>query len=304
MWYYKLRVEKEEIAMNEYVITVNSTIDLPKAWLEEKGIPVLPLKYTIDDEHYVDMEGLDSKEFFQRLREGKMAVTSQVNPEEAREKLEPILKEGKDVLHLAFTSALSGTYNSVRIAAEELMEEYPERKILVLDTKCACLGEAVLLHYVLKKKEEGASIEEAYTYADELKEHIGHYVTVDDLNHLQRGGRISKTSAVVGSMIKIKPIIVLNEEGKLEVIGKERGRKKAINKIVDLAVEHTGNYQNEIVMITHGDCLEEAEFLASVVREKMGVENILINNIGTVIGGHTGPGVLAVFALADTKNVK
>lgn len=290
--------------MNEYVITVNSTIDLPKAWLEEKGIPVLPLKYTIDDEHYVDMEGLDSKEFFQKLREGKMAVTSQVNPEEAREKLEPILKEGKDILHLAFTSALSGTYNSVRIAAEELMEEYPERKILVLDTKCACLGEGVLLHYVLKKKEEGASIEEAYTYADELKEHIGHYVTVDDLNHLQRGGRISKTSAVVGSMIKIKPIIVLNEEGKLEVIGKERGRKKAINKIVDMAVEHTGEYKNEIVMITHGDCLEEAEFLASIVREKMGVDNILINNIGTVIGGHTGPGVLAVFALADTKNVK
>lgn len=290
--------------MNEYVITVNSTIDLPKAWLEEKGVPVLPLKYTIEDKHYVDMEGLDSKEFFQKLREGKMAVTSQVNPEEAREKLEPILKEGKDVLHLAFTSALSGTYNSVRIAAEELKEEYPERKILVLDTKCACLGEGVLLYYVLKKKEEGASIEEAYTYADELKEHIGHYVTVDDLNHLQRGGRISKTSAVVGSMIKIKPIIVLNEEGKLEVIGKERGRKKAINKIVDLAVEHTGDYKNEIVMITHGDCLEEAESLAEIVKEKMGVENILINNIGTVIGGHTGPGVLAVFALADTKNVK
>lgn len=304
MWYYKLHVEKEETSMNEYVITVNSTIDLPKAWLEEKGVPVLPLKYTIEDKHYVDMEGLDSKEFFQKLREGKMAVTSQVNPEEAREKLEPILKEGKDVLHLAFTSALSGTYNSVRIAAEELKEEYPERKILVLDTKCACLGEGVLLYYVLKKKEEGASIEEAYTYADELKEHIGHYVTVDDLNHLQRGGRISKTSAVVGSMIKIKPIIVLNEEGKLEVIGKERGRKKAINKIVDLAVEHTGDYKNEIVMITHGDCLEEAESLAEIVKEKMGVENILINNIGTVIGGHTGPGVLAVFALADTKNVK
>lgn len=290
--------------MNEYVITVNSTIDLPKAWLEEKGVPVLPLKYTIDNEHYVDMEGLSAKEFFGKLREGKMAVTSQVNPEEAKEKLEPILKEGKDVLHLGFSSALSGTYNSVRIAAEELMEEYPERKILVLDTKCACMGEALLLYYVLQKKEEGASLEEAYTYADELKEHIGHYVAADDLNHLQRGGRISKTSAVVGSMIKIKPIIVLNEEGKLEVIGKERGRKKAIRKIVDLAVEHTQGYQNEIVMITHGDCQEDAEYLASIIKEEMGVENILINNIGTVIGGHTGPGVLAIFALTDTKNVK
>ena len=191
----------------------------------------------------------------------------------------------------------------MRLAAEELLEEYPERKIMVLDTKCACMGEGLLLYYVLKKKEEGASIEEAYAYADEMKEHIGHYVTVDDLNHLHRGGRLSKTSAVLGSMIKIKPIIVVNEEGKLEVVAKERGRKKSLNTIVDMAVEHTGDYKQELVMITHGDCIEEAETLASIVKEKMGVtdENILINNIGTVIGGHTGPGVLAVFCLADKK---
>ena len=289
--------------MNNYVITVNSTVDLPKAWLEERGVPVLPLKYTIDGETYVDMEGLSSKEYFQKLRDGQMAVTSQVNPDEAKEALEPILKEGKDVLHLGFSSGLSGTYNSVRLAAEELLEEYPERKIMVLDTKCACMGEGLLLYYVLKKKEEGASIEEAYAYADEMKEHIGHYDTVDDLNHLHRGGRLSKTSAVLGSMIKIKPIIVVNEEGKLEVVAKERGRKKSLNTIVDMAVEHTGDYKQELVMITHGDCIEEAETLASIVKEKMGVtdENILINNIGTVIGGHTGPGVLAVFCLADKK---
>lgn len=287
--------------MNNFVVSVNSTCDLPKAWLEERNVPVVPLKYTIEDQTYVDMEGLSSKEFFAKLRDGKMAVTSQVNPDQAREMLEPILKEGKDILHLAFSSGLSGTYNSMRLAAEELSEEYPERKIMILDTKCACMGEGVLLYYVLKKKEEGASLEELYTYADELKEHVGHYVTVDDLNHLYRGGRLSKTSAVLGSMIKIKPIIVVNEEGKLEVVAKERGRKKSMNTIVDMAVERTGDYKNEIVMITHGDCLEEAEYLAGIVREKMGVENILINNIGTVIGGHTGPGVLAVFALADHK---
>ncbi|MGN1267651.1 MAG: DegV family protein [Dorea sp.] len=289
--------------MNDYIISVNSTIDIPRALVEEKGIPVLPLKYTIDGETYVDREGLSPKEFFGKLREGKMAVTSQVNPDEAREKLEPFLKAGKDVLHLAFSSGLSGTYNSVRLAAEELLEEYPDRKIMVLDTKCACMGEGILLHYVLKQKEEGASLEEAYAYADELKEHVGHYVTVDDLNHLYKGGRLSKTSAVLGSMIKIKPIIVVNEEGKLEVVAKERGRKKSINKIVDMAVEHTGDFKQEIVMITHGDCLEEAEYLASVVKEKIGVtdEQIVVNNIGTVIGGHTGPGVLAVFCLADKK---
>lgn len=287
--------------MNNYVITVNSTVDMPKTWLAERGVSVLPLKYTIENQTYVDMEGLDSKEFFGMLRAGKMAVTSQVNPDEAREMFESILKEGKDILHLAFSSGLSGTYNSCRLAAEELAEEYPERKIMVLDTKCACMGEGVLLYYVLKKKAEGASIEEAYAYADELKDHIGHYITVDDLNHLYRGGRVSKTSAVLGSMIKVKPIIVLNEEGKLDVVAKERGRKKSMNTIVDMAVAHTGDYKNEIVMITHGDCLEEAEYLAGIVKEKMGVENIFINNIGTVIGGHTGPGVLAVFCLADHK---
>lgn len=287
--------------MSNYVVTVNSTVDLPKAWLEERNVPVVPLKYTIEDETYVDMNGLSAKEFFAKLREGKMAVTSQVNPEEAREMLEPILKEGKDILHLAFTAVLSGTYNSMRLAAEELAEEYPERKIMIVDTKCACMGEGLLLYYVLQKKEAGATIEEAYAYAEELKDHIGHYVTVDDLNHLHRGGRLSKTSAVLGSMVKIKPILVINEEGRLVVTAKERGRKKSMNTIVDLAVEHTGEYKNDIVMITHGDCLEDAEYLAGLVREKMGVENILINNIGTVIGGHTGPGVLAVFALADHK---
>ena len=248
--------------MSNYVVTVNSTVDLPKAWLDEREVKVLPLKYTIEDQTYVDMEGLSSKVFFAKLREGKMAVTSQVNPDEAREKFEPILKEGKDILHLAFTSGLSGTYNSCRLAAEELLEEYPERKIMVVDTKCACLGEGLLLYYVLKKKNAGATLEQAYAYAEEMKEHIGHYVTVDDLNHLHRGGRVSKTSAVLGSMVKIKPIIIVNKEGKLEVVAKERGRKKSMNTIVDMAVERTGDYKNEIVMITHGDCLDDAEDLA------------------------------------------
>ena len=287
--------------MSNYIVTVNSTVDMPKAWLEERNVPVVPLKYTIEDETYVDMEGLSSKEFFGKLRDGKMAITSQVNPDEAREMLEPFLKEGKDILHLAFSSGLSGTYNSMRLAAEELLEDYPERKIMVVDTKCASMGEGVLLYHVLQKKEAGASLEEAYAYAEEMKEHIGHYVTVDDLNHLYRGGRLSKTSAVLGSMIKIKPIIVVDKEGKLEVAAKERGRKKSMNAIVDLAVERTGSMKHEIVMVTHGDCIEEAEYLAGIVREKMGVENVLINNIGTVIGTHTGPGVLAVFCLAEHK---
>ncbi|MCI6535527.1 DegV family protein [Blautia obeum] len=287
--------------MNDYVITVNSTVDLPKEWLEERHIPVIPLKYTIDGETYKGMEGLSSKEFFQKLREGKMAVTSQVNPEEAKEALKAFLKEGKDILHLAFSSGLSGTYNSMRIAAEELEEEYPERKVIVIDTLCACLGEGLLLYYALKRKGEGKSIEEVAQWAEENKLHVCHNVAIDDLNHLQRGGRVSKTTAILGTMVQVKPIIHMDDKGLLQVIGKERGRKKALNKIVDMAVEQAKGWENDIIMITHGDCAEDAEYVAELVRKKMGIENILVNNIGEVIGSHTGPGVVAVFCMGSKR---
>ena len=267
---------EEENHMGEYIITVNSTVDLPKEWLEERNVPVIPLKYTIDDQTYDDMNGLSAKEFFQKLRDGKMATTTQVNPEQAKEAFEPFLKEGKDILHLGFSSGLSGTYNSMRIAAEDLMEEYPDRTIIVIDTLCACLGEALLLYYALKKKEEGMDIRELAAWVEEHKLHICHDVTVDDLNHLHRGGRVSKATAVVGTMVKI-------------------------NKIVNMAAEQAKGWENDIIMITHGDCLEDAEYVAKLVREKMGIDNILINNIGTVIGSHTGPGVVAVFCMGSER---
>ena len=283
------------------MITVNSTVDLPKEWLAERNVPVVPLRYTIDGQTYEDMDGLSSKEFFQKLREGKMAVTSQVNPEEAKEALEGFVKEGKDVLHLAFSSALSGTCNSMKIAAEELMEEYPGSKVIVIDTLCACLGEALLLYKTLKQKESGKTLEETAKWVEENKLHICHNVTVDDLNHLHRGGRVSKATAVLGTMVQIKPIIHMDNNGALQVIGKERGRKKALNKIVDMAVKQAEGWDNDIIMITHGDCIEDAEYVASLVRQKMGIDNILINNIGTVIGSHTGPGVVAVFCMGNER---
>ena len=287
--------------MRDFVITVNSTVDLPKEWLEERNVPVVPLRYTMDGQTYEDMSGLTAKEFFAKLREGKMSVTSQVNPEEAKAALEPFLKEGKDVLHLAFSSGLSGTCNSMKIAGEELREEYPEAKVIVIDTLCACLGEGLLLYKALQQKAAGKTIEETAAWVEENKLHICHDVTVDDLNHLHRGGRISKATAVVGTMVKIKPIIHMDNEGKLQVIGKERGRKKSLNKIVDMAVEQSKGWDNDIIMITHGDCIEDAEYVASLVREKMGIDNILINNIGTVIGSHTGPGVVAVFCMGNKR---
>ena len=287
--------------MRDYIITVNRTVDTGKEWLEERNVPVIPLKYTIDGQEYTDMYGLSDKEFFQKLREGKMSVTSQINPEEAKEMLEPYVKEGKDVLHLAFSSALSGTCNSMKIAAEELQEEYPEAKVIVVDTLCACMGEAMLLYYALKQKEAGKTIEEVAQWAEENKLHVCHNVTVDDLFHLHRGGRVSKTAAVLGTMVKVKPIIHMDDNGALQVIGKERGRKKSLHKIVDMAVERSEGWDNEIIMITHGDCLEDAEYVAKLVREKMGVENVFIHNIGTVIGSHTGPGVVATFCMGNKR---
>ena len=287
--------------MRDYVITVNSTVDLPKEGLKERHVPVVPLRYTIDGTTYTDMEGLSAKEFFAKLREGKMSVTSQVNPEEAVEALEPYVKEGKDILHLGFSSGLSGTLNSMRIGAQMLEEKYPGSKVIVIDTLCACLGEGLLLYYALKEKAKGKTIEEVAQWVEDNKLHICHNVTVDDLNHLHRGGRVSKTTAVIGTIVQIKPIIHMDNEGKLQVIGKERGRKKSLNKIVDMAVEQSEDWENDIVMITHGDCIEDAEYVAKLVREKMGIENILINNIGTVIGSHTGPGVVAVFCMGNKR---
>ena len=287
--------------MRDFVITVNSTVDLPREWLEERNVPVVPLKYTIDGETYTDMYGLSAKEFFDKLREGHMSVTSQVNPGEAADMIEPFLKEGKDVLHLGFSSGLSGTLNSMKIAGEELSEKYPEAKVIVIDTLCACLGEGLLLYYALKQKEQGKTIDEVAQWVEENKLHICHDVTVDDLNHLHRGGRISKTTAVLGTLVQIKPIIHMDNNGKLQVIGKERGRKKSLNKIVDMAAEQAKGWDNDIIMITHGDCIGDAEYVAKLVREKMGIDNILINNIGTVIGSHTGPGVVAVFCMGNKR---
>ena len=287
--------------MRDFVITVNSTVDLPREWLEERNGPEGPLKYTINGETYTEMYGRSEQEFFEKLREGHMSVTSQVNPGEAADMLEPFLKEGKDVLHLGFSSGLSGTLNSMKIAGEELSEKYPEAKIIVIDTLCACLGEGLLLYKALKLKEQGKTIDEVAQWVEENKLHICHDVTVDDLNHLHRGGRVSKTTAVLGTLVQIKPIIHMDNNGKLQVIGKERGRKKSLNKIVDMAAEQSKGWDNDIIMITHGDCIEDAEYVAKLVREKMGIDNILINNIGTVIGSHTGPGVVAVFCMGNKR---
>lgn len=287
--------------MNEFVIVSDSTVDLPKEYLQSKQVPIISLSYIMDGVTYEEMDGLSHKEFFEKLRAGSLPTTSQINPEQAREALEPFAKEGKDILYIGFSSGLSGSYNSVRMAAEDLKEEYPDINIIAIDSLCACMGEGLLLYKALELKEHGMSMEEIAKWVEANKLHICHNVTVDDLNHLHRGGRISKTTAVVGSMIKIKPIIHMSDEGKLVVIGKERGRKKSLVSIVDRMEKQMQGYDNDIVMITHGDCIEDAEFVKKQVEERFGIHNVMINGIGSVIGSYTGAGVVAVFFMGDKR---
>ena len=287
--------------MNEFVIVSDSTVDLPKEYLQSKQVPIISLSYIMDGVTYEEMDGLSHKEFFEKLRAGSLPTTSQINPEQAREALEPFAKEGKDILYIGFSSGLSGSYNSVRMAAEDLKEEYPDINIIAIDSLCACMGEGLLLYKALELKEHGMSMEEIAKWVEANKLHICHNVTVDDLNHLHRGGRISKTTAVVGYMIKIKPIIHMSDEGKLVVIGKERGRKKSLVSIVDRMEKQMQGYDNDIVMITHGDCIEDAEFVKKQVEERFGIHNVMINGIGSVIGSHTGAGVVAVFFMGDKR---
>lgn len=288
--------------MKEYIIITDSTVDLPREYVtEELGIPYIPLSYIIDGENYEDMSGLSGEEFFKKIRAGSMPTTSQINPEQAREALTPYLREGKDIIYLGFSSSLSGSYNSVRVAMEELKEEYPDATLIAVDTLCACLGEGLLVYKAVQLQRAGKTINEVAEWVEANKLHIMHNVTVDDLFHLHRGGRVSKATAIVGTMVKIKPIIHMDDNGALSVIGKERGRKKSLHKIVDMAVEQSKGWDNDIVMITHGDCEEDAKYVAELVKEKMGISNILINCIGTVIGSHTGPGVVAVFCMGEKR---
>lgn len=287
--------------MKEYVITTDSTVDLPKSMLEEKGVPYIALSYTIDGTTYEDRKGLSAKEFFDKIRNGSMPTTSQVNPEQVREMFEKELEKGYDILHIAFSSGLSGTCNSARIAAQELMEEREDAKIIVIDSLCACLGQGLLLTKALALKEQGKSIDEVAEWVEKNRLHICHNVTVDDLHYLHRGGRVSKATAILGTMVQIKPIIYLNDEGKLEVIGKERGRKKALNRIVNMMENQMKGYEkeNDFVMVTHGDCLADAQYVKEQIQKKYGISNVIINDIGTVIGTHTGPGVVATFCMGN-----
>ena len=213
--------------MSEFIITTDNTSDLPDSYISENDLDILFLSYTIDGETYERENQLSAAEFYKRMRNGSMPTTAQINPDMAKEKFTKYLKEGKDILHISFSSGLSGSYNSCRIAAEELQEDFPDRRIVVVDSLCASLGEGLLVHKAVCQKKEGKSLAEITEWLEENKLHLCHNFTVDDLNHLYRGGRVSKAAAVFGTMVNIKPVLHVDDEGHLVPVSKVRGRKKS-----------------------------------------------------------------------------
>ena len=289
--------------MNEYVITTDNNADLPESYYKEHGVGCAYLSYSMDGQHYSHENFLPVEEFYAKMRAGSLPTTAQVNPSEVKELFEPYLKEGKDILHIAFSSGLSGTYNSCRIAAEDLTEDYPERRIIVVDSLAASLGQGLLVYLAQKMKEEGADFETTAKWTEEHKKNIAHLFTVDDLNHLYRGGRVSKTTAVLGGMLNIKPVLHVDNEGKLIPVGKVRGRKKSILELVSLMDQKIGSYKDtcDTIFISHGDCKEDAEFLSAKIKEKYQIKTEIINHVGATIGAHSGPGTLALFFVSDVR---
>ena len=290
--------------MSKFVIVTDSCADLIAEQVAQLDVKVIPLTYMMDDKEYRDdplNPEMTSEEFYNLLRNGKTATTAAVNVGTYTEVLEPLLAEGNDVLVLAFSSGLSTTYNSSRIVVEELSEKYPERKLYTVDTLCAALGQGLLVTLAARKRAEGMTIEQVRDWVEESKLNLCHQFTVDDLFFLKRGGRVSATTAVVGTMLAIKPVLHVDDEGHLVKVGTARGRAGSLKALVEKMAETAIEPANQIVFICHGDCMTDAQKVADMVRERFGVQEILIGNIGPVIGAHAGPGTVALFWLGTQR---
>lgn len=287
--------------MANYQIITDSCCDLNAELIQKLNINVVPLNMLLKGELRQDSVDEGIKEVYEALREGEVATTSAANPEHWTNAIEPVLKEGKDALVLTFSSGLSTTYQSAVIAAADLAEAYPQRRIKVVDTLCASLGQGLLVYHVCAKRDEGMSLEELTAWVEENKLNLCHWFTVDDLMYLKRGGRVSAASALVGTMLKIKPVLHVDDEGHLINVGKVRGRKASIEAMAEKMAETALPGVNDYIMICHGDCREDAEYLASIVKEKLGVKEVFIGYTGAVIGSHSGPGTLALFFLGKKR---
>ena len=285
----------------DFQIITDSCCDFPTPMYGQLGLTFVPLTVEFRGNTFDDKNDDTLKDMYQGLRAGEVAKTSAVNPSRWSQVMEKALAAGKDVLVLAFSSGLSTTYQSAVIAAEELKDAYPDRKIQVIDTLCASMGEGLLVWYACKKRDEGLSLDEVAQWVLDNRLHLCHWFTVDDLMYLKRGGRISAATALVGTMLQIKPLLHVDDEGHLINMTKTRGRKAAIDAMVKKAQELGAGYDNSTMFISHGDCLSDAEYLSRQLKEKCGVKDVVISYVGAVIGSHSGPGTLALFFLGSHR---
>ena len=288
--------------MNKYIILTDSSCDLPQEKYVALGVDYVPLTVNLDGKdynNYADWREIEPHAFYEELRAAKPTKTSAANTDQFKNAMKPHLDAGEDILYIGFTSGLSGTFNAGRLAAEELMEQYPDRKIICVDSLCASLGQGLLVDIAAEKQAEGASLEECAQYTEGVKMSVAHWFTVDDLLYLHRGGRVSKTTAIVGSALGIKPVMHVDDEGKLVKVDVARGRKNSIKRLFDKL--KTTNTSIDRVFISHGDCLEEAEVLMEMIKKEFTPKSTCINHIGPVIGAHSGPGTMALFFLATER---
>ena len=287
--------------MPNYKIITDSGCDLPADMLQNLNVEKIPLSVLFRGESRADSVDEGIKELYDGLRSGEVATTSAVNPEGWSSVIEPALQAGQDALVLAFSSGLSTTYQSAVIASNELMEKYPDRKIYVVDTLCASLGQGLLVWYACRKRDTGLELEALRDWVEANKLNLCHWFTVDDLMFLKRGGRVSATTALVGTMLQIKPVLHVDDEGHLVNVAKTRGRRASIDALAKKVAELGEGFDNETMFISHGDCLEDAQYLATQLKEKYGVKHVHINYVGAVIGSHAGPGVLALFFMGKSR---
>jgi DegV family protein with EDD domain len=289
--------------MNKYIISTDTTSDLPEDYLQQHNISLLPLYYNFNGTVYGDKTFLTPKEFYDKMRKGAMPTTMAVNPELAKEVFINLLDQGYDVLHIAFSSALSGSCSVAATVARELTDERPGSKIIVIDSLCASLGEGLLVHKAVGLMKEGKSIDETAEWLEQNKLNLCHMFTVDDLHHLHRGGRVSKATAIIGTLINVKPVLHVDNEGRLIPLLNVRGRKKALISLVDQMEASMKGYtgSNDIAFISHGDCIEDAEFVGELVKERFGIKEILIHYVSPTIGAHSGPGTVALFFMGNTR---
>lgn len=285
------------------VIMTDSCCDLKHEYVLENNIFLMKLMVTIGDNEIEDDLGqtLDYKEFYKQIRNGEMPKTAQVNAYTFEEEFEKLVKEGKEIIYIAFSSALSGTYNSACIAKGFIEEKYPEADITIIDSKCASMGLGLLVYYANEMLKSGKSKDEIIKWVEDNKLKLNHWFTVEDLNHLYRGGRVSKTAATVGGLLNIKPVMHVDDEGRLTPVFKVKGRKKSITALFNKVEEMIVNPEEQVIFISHGDCLEEAEILKAKILEKIKVKDVVLNFVGPAVGSHSGPGTLAVFFIGNNR---